>query len=152
PAMQHHDPARDFDRAQPVPYILGHAEHEIKRLELQGAIIEGVTRRLIRDSGIGNGMRMLEIGCVAGDVSLLLAEAVGPQGSVVAVDREGRAIETARARTRASGHENITFMLASDEELPDISPFDAAVGRYVLVHQRDPAAMVRRAAKAVRPG
>jgi ubiquinone/menaquinone biosynthesis C-methylase UbiE len=133
-------------------YLLGHGERELERLQLQASIIGGVTSRLIRESGIRAGMRVLDIGCGAGDVSMLLAEAVGPEGAVVAFDREARAIETASARAQAAGFRNIEFIVASDDVLPDGPPFDAAIGRYILIHQADPIAMVRRAAQAVRPG
>jgi ubiquinone/menaquinone biosynthesis C-methylase UbiE len=133
-------------------YILGHGDAEIERLRLQAEIIQGVTRRLIHDSGIGVGMRVLDIGCGAGDVSMLLAEAVGPSGQVVAFDRESRAVETARARSNAAGYRQIEFAVTDDDNIPSGGPFDAAIGRYVLVHQEDPPAMVRRAAEAVLPG
>ena len=45
-----------------------------------------------------------------------------------------------------------SFLVSSLETLPDAAPFDAAVGRYVLVHQSDPAAMIRQAGAAVRRG
>src|SRR5262249_8104130 len=77
---------------------------------------------------------------------------VGPSGLVVAIDREARAVETARSRAEAAGHRNIEAVVATDDEIPVARPFDAAVGRYVLIHQLDPVAMIRRAASAVRPG
>ena len=79
-------------------YVLGHADREIARLQFQAGVIEPITRRLIRECGIGPGMRVLDIGCGAGDVSMLLAEAVGETGAVVAFDRELRVIEIAKAR------------------------------------------------------
>jgi len=133
-------------------YICGHADLEIKRLQLQASVIGGVTRRLIRECGITLGMRVLDIGCGVGDVSMLLAETVGASGRVVAFDREPRAIEIARTRAEAAGCRQIDFVIGSDEALPDSSPFDAVIGRYVLIHQADPVSMVRRAAAAVRPG
>ena len=75
-----------------VEYFLGHENEEIERLKLQATIIGGVTRRLIQDCGIRSGMSVLEIGCGVGDVSMLLAESVGPSGVVLAIDRERRAI------------------------------------------------------------
>jgi SAM-dependent methyltransferase len=133
-------------------YVLGHADSEIERLRFQAAIIAPVTRRLIRECGIGPGMRVLDIGCGAGDVSLLLAEAVGETGSVVAFDREARAIDMAKARALAAGYCQIEFVVASDGAFPQRPPFDAIIGRYVLHHQPDPVATIRRAARAVRPG
>jgi SAM-dependent methyltransferase len=134
------------------PYVLGHADLEIQRLQFQADIIAGVSRRLIRECGIGPGMRVLDIGCGVGDMSMLLAIAVGDTGSVVAFDREAAAIEVARTRALAAGHRQIEFLVGSDEALPDRPTFDAVVGRYVLHHQFDPGATVRRAAAAVRRG
>jgi ubiquinone/menaquinone biosynthesis C-methylase UbiE len=48
---------------------------------------------LISEAGIKAGMRVLDIGCGVGDVAMLLAETVGDGGSVVAFDREPRAVE-----------------------------------------------------------
>jgi ubiquinone/menaquinone biosynthesis C-methylase UbiE len=75
----------------------------MERLQFQAGVIEPVTRRLIRECGIGPGMRVLDIGCGTGDVSMLLAEAVGEAGSVVAFDRETRAIDVAKTRAHAAG-------------------------------------------------
>lgn len=137
--------------ATPV-YVLGHADFEIERLQFQAGIIAEVSRRLIRECGIEPGMRVLDIGCGVGDMSMLLAEAVGDTGTVVAFDREAVAIDVARARALAAGHRQIEFVIASDEGFPDGADFDAVVGRYVLHHQSDPVAMIRRAAAAVRQG
>jgi len=133
-------------------YVLGHAGIEIERLQFQAGVIEPVTRRLIRECGIGPGMHVLDIGCGTGDVSMLLAEAVGESGCVVAFDREPRAIDAARTRALAAGFRRIEFIVASDDTFPARPAFDAAIGRYVLHHQPDPVATIRRAAEAVRPG
>jgi ubiquinone/menaquinone biosynthesis C-methylase UbiE len=133
-------------------YVLGHSAAEIERLQFQARVLEGVTERLIRECGVGPGMRALDIGCGVGDVSMLLADAVGESGVVVGIDREARAVEIARERAAKAGYRQIDFAVGSDENLLEYPPFDAAVGRYVLVHQQDPAATVRRAAAAVRRG
>ena len=38
-------------------YALGHSDPEIERLQIQAKCLEGVTRRLVFDSGIRRGMR-----------------------------------------------------------------------------------------------
>jgi SAM-dependent methyltransferase len=133
-------------------YVLGHADFEMERLQFQAGVIEPVTRRLIRECGIAPGMQVLDIGCGTGDVSMLLAEAVGDAGSVVAFDREARAIEVAKTRALAAGFRRIEFVVASDDAFPERPAFDAVIGRYVLHHQPDPVATIRRAAGAVRQG
>src|SRR3954452_2045675 len=99
-------------------YVLGHADLEIARLQFQAGVIEPVTRRLIRECGIGPGMHVLDIGCGTGDVSMLLADAVGDTGSVVAFDREARAIDVAKPKARAAGFRRIEFVVASDDAFP----------------------------------
>jgi SAM-dependent methyltransferase len=42
--------------------------------------------------------------------------------------------------------------VATEDDIPVARPFDAALGRYVLPHHRDPVALIRSAASAVRPG
>ena len=128
------------------------SETELERLQLQARCLEGLTRRLIRESGIGSGMRVLDLGSGPGDVAFLLAEAVGPSGSVIGVDLEARSVDLASRRAAQAGYANVSFAVAGDDALPADAPFDAAIGRFVLIHQRDPAAMIRRAAAAVRPG
>ncbi len=75
------------------------SEAELERLQLQALCVEGLTCRLIRESGIRPGMRVLDLGAGPGDVAFLVAEAVGPSGSVVGVDREERSVELAKRRS-----------------------------------------------------
>ena len=75
------------------------SEAELERLQLQALCVEELTCRLIRESGIRPGMRVLDLGAGPGDVAFLVAEAVGPSGSVVGVDREERSVELAKRRS-----------------------------------------------------
>src|ERR1700722_3576073 len=71
-------------------YILGHSPEEISRLMLQATLLHPFTERLMKNAEIGPGMRVLDLGCGAGDVSMLAAELVGPSGSVVGIDRNAQ--------------------------------------------------------------
>ncbi len=61
------------------------------------------------------------------------------------------------SRSRANGpaprsYRNIEFVQGDAESFDDPAPFDLAIGRYVLIHQADPAAFIRSAASHVRHG
>src|SRR5260370_22905814 len=86
-------------------YVLAYSASEIARLKLNADVIAGVTRRLIRDSGIQPGMRALDIGCGVGDVSMLLDETFGKRRRLVAFDREPRHIGTAQLMAIEAGHD-----------------------------------------------
>jgi SAM-dependent methyltransferase len=119
---------------------------------IQATMLRPITGRLLRGAGIGRGMRVLDLGCGAGDVSMLAAELVGDSGSVVGIDRSREVIAVARERAREAGLRRVDFEEVPVEDFIDPKPFDAAIGRYVLVHQADPVAFLRRAAGLVRPG
>jgi SAM-dependent methyltransferase len=97
-------------------------------------------------------MKVLEIGCGAGDVTLLLAELVGPQGSIVGADRNPALLEVARHRVGAAGMPNVSFVNGDIVTLAFDDGFDAVVGRLILVHVPDPVALVRKVSTHVRPG
>jgi len=100
-------------------------------------------------------MRILELGSGAGDVAMLLAEMVGPYGSVVACELDPGAIDFARDRIAAAGIRNVTFLhVDASQPLPASLreiPFDAVVGRAVLLYLSDPAAALSNAAELLRP-
>lgn len=111
------------------------------------------TRRLLVDAGIGPGMRVLDIGCGAGDVALFVAELVGEQGAVIGVDREAGPLVTGRERARERHLANVTFLQGDIDLLPaDVGIVDAVVGRRVLMYQPDGVNAIQRLADSVRPG
>lgn len=114
---------------------------------------QDMTERLLLDAGVAPGMRALDIGCGRGDVSLLLARLVGPQGHVVGVDRDAGALHIARERAAQLGTSNLTFVEGGfDHNHAPLPGFDVAVGRRVLMYQPDPVRAVQELAASVRPG
>ena len=138
------------EQAATTPYLMGRGAAETERLIYQADFQSLFTRRLFAEAGIGAGMRVLDVGSGAGDVALLAAALVGPRGTVVGLDNKPAVLATARAR--AMGQANITFIEGDINAPPVDGPFDAVVGRLVLVYQPDPAATLRTLARLVRPG
>jgi len=90
-------------------YVLGHSDQELARLNEQGRIVEPITRRFFREAGLVAGMRVLDVGSGAGDVSFLAADLIGDTGAIVGVDRSSSAVEVARARADAARCRNVYF-------------------------------------------
>jgi len=137
--------------AEPT-YPLVRSAGEYERLRRQADFLGGTTDRLFRVAGIAPGMRVLDVGCGAGDVALLAAGLVGPGGEVVGIDTDGSALEVARGRVRSLGLTNVRFIEGDARTAEPDGIFDAAVGRLVLMYCRDPAVAVRRVAALIRPG
>ncbi len=131
-------------------YVLGHSEEELDRLKTQARLIDPITRRFFAEAGVGPGMRVLDVGCGAGDTSLLVAEMVGERGDVVGVDRAPAAIAAAQAK--AEGRSNLRFLEGDPADMSFERPFDAVVGRFVLMFQKHPATMLQRLASHLHPG
>lgn len=133
-------------------YLLGHTEHELVRLDVQGRLYRDTTLHAFREGGLRPGMRVLDIGCGTGDVTLTAAEVVGPTGMVLGVDRGAGALETARAKAAAMGVESVRFEQTELDVFEQPGGFDALVGRFILMHQPDPATTLRSLARSIRPG
>jgi len=133
-------------------YALGYTNEEHQRLMRQAALIAPVTERLFREAGIGVGHRVLDLGSGLGDVSMLIARLVGPSGEVVGIERDGTSIERAQARVAAAGLHNVSFIQTDVNQIVSDKPFDAAVGRFILMFVPDPVSVLRSVAPLIRPG
>jgi ubiquinone/menaquinone biosynthesis C-methylase UbiE len=124
-------------------YVMGHDDRERRRLLLQASILNPLTEQLFRRAGISPGMRVLDLGCGVGDVSLLAARLVGRQGSVTSVDIDPAALETLKARASSAQIDNIECVQADVHDWRPARKFDAVVGRHILIHSKDPLAVLR---------
>jgi ubiquinone/menaquinone biosynthesis C-methylase UbiE len=133
-------------------YPLGHTDAEQERLIRQAKQVAPITERFFREAGIGAGQRVLDLGSGVGDVAMLVARLVGTSGQVVAIERDRNSIAKASARVTEAGFHNVSFNESNVNEILDEEPFDAAVGRFILMYLPDPVATLRSISKLVRPG
>jgi 2-polyprenyl-3-methyl-5-hydroxy-6-metoxy-1,4-benzoquinol methylase len=137
-------------RATPA-YVLGHSERELERLATQARMVDPFTRHFFQAAGIVPGLRVLDVGCGPGDVSFLAAQLVGEGGEIIGVDRATAPLKVARARAEARSLRHVTFMEGDPTDMAFERPFDAVIGRYVLMFQKDPSEMLRKLAAHLRP-
>lgn len=129
-------------------YIYGRgSESEYKRLVRQGVRYEEETRATFQKAGIGHRMRVLDVGCGVGEVSRIVADLLGPDGNVVAIDADPSALAFARDHVPSS---NVEFRCSTIEDFSDANSFDAVVGRFILMHLKDPVAGLRKLSSHVR--
>jgi SAM-dependent methyltransferase len=133
-------------------YALGSTDAEHARLVRQAKWLAPHTERLFREAGIGPGQRVLDLGSGVGDVAVIAAHLVGPAGTVVGVERDARSVARARARMGGEGLRNVTFTQCDVIDVSSDEPFDAVVGRYILMFLPDPVSAVRSASRLVLPG
>jgi 2-polyprenyl-3-methyl-5-hydroxy-6-metoxy-1,4-benzoquinol methylase len=133
-------------------YVMGHTDRERRRLALQAAVLNPLTSNFLVRAGLSSGMRVLELGCGIGEVSLIAARLVGPHGHVHGIDIDDAALEIARGRMRSAGHDHVTFERIDINEHKPSRLYDAAIGRHILIHTQDALAVLRKVVSIVHPG
>src|SRR5712692_10536057 len=89
-------------RAREQPgYVLGRTNAEHDRLNRQGRLISKITRHFLEEMDVQPGMRVLDVGCGVGDVSILVARMVASGGHVVGIDLDESALQRACHRAAA---------------------------------------------------
>jgi len=127
-----------MDEAKDCSYPMEYTEEELRRLRFQGRYWGGISLEVLRQAGIGTGMRVLDLGCGGGDFSLQAAELVGPSGSVLGIDRSPQAVQRADRRAAALKVNHLRFQAADLESIDPPLTFDALIGRFILMFLADP--------------
>jgi ubiquinone/menaquinone biosynthesis C-methylase UbiE len=109
--------------------------------------------RMAAVAQIGDGHRVLDVGCGIGDPTLQVAVLVGPHGRVLGIDLVEDMLATARERAAALGLTHVEFRVAdaSTVDLPPTS-FEAVLGRWSLNYVADLPATLARLRAALVPG
>src|SRR5262245_622713 len=94
--IEHSGELRSRVMAQSDAYLLGRSEAEQARLVKQVAELAGEAEWLLDRLQIRPGARALDLGCGPQGVLELLAQRVGPQGSVVGLEKSADFVAAAR--------------------------------------------------------
>ncbi len=121
------------------------AESESRRLGLLEANRDPSTVRRLTYLGVASGWRCLEVGAGHGSIARWLAQAVGPGGSVVAVDIDTRFLTDLPRNVEVRE-------LDIREQGVERGGYDLAHCRALLMHLPRPGDVVKRMAEALKPG
>jgi len=138
---------------EPEHYILATGGKDARRLRLLHDVYGPGTEALLRRAGLRPGLRVVEIGCGSGNTACWVAEQLGPDGRILAVDVSPGQIDQARQQARSRNLGNIEFQVADaySPRLPE-GAFDFAYCRLVLMHLTRPAKALAAMRDLVRPG
>ena len=97
-------------------------------------------------------MRLLDLGCGPGTITVGLAAAVSP-GEVHGIDMEESQIGLARSAAEAGSHTNVTFHVGNALSLPfENDFFDAVHAHAVVMHIPDTAGVLAEVQRVLKPG
>lgn len=130
-------------------YVLGTRDDEVARLGVQHDVWRAEMLEGFRLAGFGPGQTILDIGAGPGFAAADLAQLVGAEGRVIALERSPHFVAALRER----GLANVDVREQDvDERDFGTGIADGAWTRWVLAFVADPARTVGHIAKALRPG
>ncbi|HKU36595.1 MAG TPA: methyltransferase domain-containing protein [Polyangiales bacterium] len=138
-------------------YVLEHNDRELARLSRLAAREAEQVRLTARVARLSEGESAIDVGCGPLGALQTLAEVVGSDGRVVGIDSGAAAIAKARAVVGSLGLTNVELVHA-DASSCDLDrlglrgQFQLAYCRLVLLHQREPLALLRKLGQLVQPG
>ena len=110
-----------------------------------GYTFDNPLRRLVHDPQeilgdfVEPGQTVVDIGCGLGYFSLALAQIVGPEGKVIALDIQKQMIQRAKHRAERQGIEaRIDFRLCNPDHLGITDPVDFVLAFWVVHEVEDP--------------
>lgn len=111
-----------------------------------------VLGEMVRETGITDGMRVLDVGCGDGFFMRRIARLIGASGQVVGLDIDARALRAAAANCRKLG---VPYALVQGEScalpFPDRS-FDACFSALSFFDFSDPTSVIRSMCRVTRRG
>jgi SAM-dependent methyltransferase len=95
------------------------------------------------------GLSVLDVGCASGAITVGIAEAVGPDGTVLGVDRDPKYLE--QARSAHGAHANLQFEIGEATSLSYHARFDIVTAARLLQWIANPALAVAGMKAAAKP-
>jgi SAM-dependent methyltransferase len=113
----------------------------------------GASDWLVAQADPQPGQRVLELTAGPGETGFLVAERIGPEGTLLSTDVSPAMVDAARRGAEARGLGNVEprVMDAQQVELPDAS-VDAVISRFGVMLVPEPARVAAEAKRVLRPG
>ncbi len=131
--------------------MLGVDNKAASRLQLLNTIYGASSRRVLREAGLGEGSRVLELACGTGTMTRWIAEQVGEEGRVLGVDASEDQLASARRRCAELTRVRFVRGVGGATGL-ELGTFDIVYVRLLLMHVTEPLRILEHAKELLRPG
>ena len=122
-------------------------------VELNNPFVESDALTIVRHLDLQPGMKVLDLGCGPGRLTLPIAQQIGPQGEVTAVDIQAGMLRRVQDRAHAAHLNNIRFLQAgAGEGKLGHSQYDRALLVTVLGEIPDRDTALQEIYDALKPG
>ncbi|MCH7930998.1 MAG: class I SAM-dependent methyltransferase [Proteobacteria bacterium] len=126
-----------------------------KFVKYRHILVGGLTHhsaKILPSLEVGEGDKVVDVGCGFGDTAIEFARRVGPSGSVLGIDCCDGFLEFARADAKAAGVDNLVFV-EGDAQSHRFEPVhDFCFSRFGTQFFENPVAGLRNMRTALRPG
>ena len=125
-----------------------------KFVKYRHILVDGLTQhsaKVFPMLEVGEGDRVVDIACGFGDTALLLAQRVGPTGSVLGIDCCEKFLEYAREDAAAQGADNVTFIEGDVQRFAFEPVHDFCFSRFGTQFFENPVAGLRNMRSALKP-
>ena len=126
-----------------------------KFVKFRHILVGGLTHhsaKILPSLEVGEGDKVVDVGCGFGDTAIEFARRVGPSGSVLGVDCCDGFLEFARADAKAAGVENLVFVEGDAQSYRFEPVHDFCFSRFGTQFFENPVAGLRNMRAALRPG
>ncbi len=139
-----------FHREQIEYWNGGGGERWVAQQAHTDAMLAAVAERAIAHSGAASGERVIDVGCGCGATTLLLADRVGAQGSVLGLDVSAPLLSV--ARRRSADRPNVSWLEGDAATVALPGGMDLLFSRFGVMFFGDPVSAFAHLRTALRPG
>jgi ubiquinone/menaquinone biosynthesis C-methylase UbiE len=126
-----------------------------KFIKFKHVLVDGLTQHseaIFPNLPVGEGDKVLDVGCGFGDTAIRLAARVGATGEVVGIDCCDAFLDYAKDEVKSLGISNIRFQRGDAEIALPANKFDFVFARFGTMFFANPVAGLRNMRKALKPG
>lgn len=134
-------------------YVLSVGAQFEERLMRLNAFSNPYSFAFLQRSGLKKGDQVIDVGCGIGELTCWLADRIGPNGTVTAIDISKEQLELAKRRAKEKQLSNIEFHELSINQLTQLNTqFDLVYSRYVIDHVVEQQQALQVMSDITRPG